>query len=90
MSEVSRGCDLSVSFGEVLLLSEVLAGVRDVGSSVKLLGFLEQLDPAARCAMLTLDGAAVPLNIELLAGVPLMEGQLYHVIGELEESESSE
>lgn len=90
MSEVSRGCDLSVSCGEVLLLSEVAAGVRDAGASVKLLGFLEQLNPVVRSATLSLDGAAVVLNTELLAGVPLVEGQLYHVIGELEESESGE
>jgi hypothetical protein len=90
MTEVSRGCDLSVASGEILLLQEVVAGARPVGASVKLLGFLEELDPVARTAVLALEGATVKLSTELLASVPLVEGQLYHVIGELEESESSE
>lgn len=81
---------MSVASGEILLLSEVVAGARPVGTSVKLLGFLERLDPVARRGTLALEGATAELSTELLAGVPLVQGQLYHVIGELEPSESGE
>ena len=87
---VSRACDLSVSSGEIFLISELSYGCAQgpqEGSSVKLLGRLEEHSPTTFQARLALDGHSIEINTRLLGGVVLREGYLYQFIGELESAE---
>ena len=84
MAAVSRGCDLSVGSGEIMHLHEV--GTEGVaGKSVKLLGWLDRLEPRVCKGVLVLEGISVALDTSLLAGVELTVGDLYHFIGELQQ-----
>ena len=92
MESVSRAVDLSVGHGEIFLISEVVAssgsqqsGVKHPreGSSVKLLGFVEEHDPVKRRATIALEGSSIEVDTGILAGEPLKSGMLYHIIGEL-------
>ena len=85
---VSRGCDLSVSSGEILHIHEVPTKGA-AGKSVKLLGWLEKHEPRSCRGVLTLQGSSIDVDSSLLTGVGLVVGDLYHFIGELQQTPGS-
>jgi hypothetical protein len=69
-------------------IHEVVTGTMREGASVKLLGMLTELDAIAHVARIELEDHSIQVNTNLLAGIPLTVGKLYHFIGELEPTQT--
>jgi hypothetical protein len=85
-SSRSRACDFSFSSGEILHIHEVISGKECEGKSVKILGKLNNHKPLQHQASLELDGHSINVDTSNLSGIVLLEGTLYHLIGEVQNS----
>mmetsp|Transcript_14275 Transcript_14275/g.18540 ORF Transcript_14275/g.18540 Transcript_14275/m.18540 type:complete len:130 (-) Transcript_14275:129-518(-) len=87
---VSRSCDLTFTTGVIYHIHEILdvSSRPNIGSSIKLLGQIEDHSPLNCRAILSLENHNIEINTKFLAGVRIPIGELCHIIGELEASDT--